>query len=282
MDIFNQNHPDLPSEAVLQDRCCFYVCGSRGSHPVHGRQFEEFGGQTSCYILRFGDRAVIVDCGSGLFGAESILAGCRNIDILITHVHYDHIIGLLSFRMFPENAVIRIFGCFSSWFGKASLDDLYRPPFWPVCMRIGEIIDVPADGSLHPLTEDVAFSFYPTGHPNSCNLVHLKYRQQNISVVTDCEDPRSIPETYLGSCTLLICDGTYNRESYPSHVGWGHASWEESCIIAQKYQPELLLITHHDPVNADAVLRQWEQSAQAMFSHTHFARAGDVIVLPNE
>ena len=90
-----------------------YVCGCRGSMTVSGKDHLEFGGATTCYVLRRGDYAVVIDCGTGLRNAGPALEGCRAVDVLLTHVHYDHIIGLLmpgSFPIFPVNAEITSFG----------------------------------------------------------------------------------------------------------------------------------------------------------------------------
>lgn len=43
-----------------------YVLGSRGSRPAHGKGFEIFGGQTTCFVVKYEKHAVIIDCGTGL------------------------------------------------------------------------------------------------------------------------------------------------------------------------------------------------------------------------
>lgn len=70
-----------------------YCCGSRGSRPVEGKRFNEFGGFTSCYVLKTDDYALIIDCGTGLYEANNIILDCSTIDIVLTHMHYDHILG---------------------------------------------------------------------------------------------------------------------------------------------------------------------------------------------
>lgn len=74
--------------------------GVRGSLPVCGREFERFGGNTTCIrILREkANRIAIVDAGTGIrnLGKEIIKAGLSQqiINILFTHFHWDHIQGL--------------------------------------------------------------------------------------------------------------------------------------------------------------------------------------------
>ena len=74
--------------------------GVRGSLPVCGREFEKFGGNTTCIrILREKvNRIAIVDAGTGIrnLGKEIIREGLSQqiINILFTHFHWDHIQGL--------------------------------------------------------------------------------------------------------------------------------------------------------------------------------------------
>ena len=51
----------------------FYVLGCRGSRPVSGVNCQQFGGATSCYIIKAGQHAVVLDCGTGLYQAEPYL-----------------------------------------------------------------------------------------------------------------------------------------------------------------------------------------------------------------
>ncbi len=38
-----------------------YVLGCRGSRPVTGKDVQEFGGATSCYIIRSKNHAIVLD-----------------------------------------------------------------------------------------------------------------------------------------------------------------------------------------------------------------------------
>lgn len=55
----------------------FHVLGCRGSWPVCGKKHLEFGGATSCYLIKDGDYALILDCGTGLYNAGALLRGCN-------------------------------------------------------------------------------------------------------------------------------------------------------------------------------------------------------------
>ena len=53
--------------------------------------------ETCCALLRRDDAAVLIDAGSGvrrLVEQPDLLAGVRRLDVLLTHFHLDHTIGL--------------------------------------------------------------------------------------------------------------------------------------------------------------------------------------------
>ena len=47
------------------------VLGTRGSIPISRPDSAEFGGQTSCYMIRAGEETIFLDGGSGLVSAYS-------------------------------------------------------------------------------------------------------------------------------------------------------------------------------------------------------------------
>ncbi|HEY4177383.1 MAG TPA: MBL fold metallo-hydrolase [Kofleriaceae bacterium] len=73
--------------------------GVRGSYPVPGAATVRYGGQTSCVEARSarGD-CLIVDAGTGMRALGNKLmreaAGPQRYDVLLSHVHWDHIQGL--------------------------------------------------------------------------------------------------------------------------------------------------------------------------------------------
>jgi len=73
--------------------------GTRGSIPVCNPEFQEFGGNTTCFQIGFPDtgRIAIVDAGTGIrdLGKALVAAGHQQDEIFIsfTHFHWDHIQG---------------------------------------------------------------------------------------------------------------------------------------------------------------------------------------------
>ena len=89
------------------------VWGARGAVPTPGPSTNRYGGNTSCLQVTLSDgRLLVLDAGSGIRNLGLRLAGsARRIDILLTHLHLDHIQGLLFFApLFMPEAEIVIWG----------------------------------------------------------------------------------------------------------------------------------------------------------------------------
>ncbi|NJD20092.1 MAG: MBL fold metallo-hydrolase, partial [Gemmatimonadetes bacterium] len=74
--------------------------GTRGSIPSPGPGTARYGGNTTCFEVRAGERRVIFDAGSGIrqLGLDLLSRGGIYQHIFLTHFHWDHIQG---FPFFP-------------------------------------------------------------------------------------------------------------------------------------------------------------------------------------
>lgn len=258
-----------------------YVLGSRGSRPASGPEVLEFGGGTTCYIFRRGDHAVVIDCGSGFYDAGEVLRGCAQVDILLTHLHYDHIIGLLEWSVFPAGAQVRFFAQFDRWFGEETLRRFLQPPFWPVSLPFGTLVTVPSPGEAE-LGGGLRVRFHPSNHPDGASLVRLETPEGDVCAAFDYEHSSGFPDELARGCGLLLYDGMYTSEEYPDHVGWGHSCWEEGCRLADRLAVRRLVVTHHHPHRSDGALREMEAEAKKRRPEVRFARSGDVYALSPE
>ena len=256
-----------------------YTMGCRGSWPVSGDEFEEFGGQTSCYILKTAKHAVVIDCGTGLYDAGPLLEDCNTIDVFLTHVHYDHILGLLNWSVFPKEANITFYGGFRNWFGQETLNEFFRAPFWPIKAQLGPLCEMPPEGVPLQIGDGISVARYPAPHPDGASLLCVYADDKKICIMIDCEERDGLPADVVKYCDLLMYDGMYENEEYEKYVGWGHSTWQEGCRLAQQAQVKKLIISHHDPKKKDSELRELERQAREIFKNTSFARAGDVTVL---
>ena len=87
------------------------VWGARGSIPAPAAANTRYGSDTSCVEVRCGDRVLVFDAGTGIVGCGRKLyeEQVGEIDILLTHCHFDHIIGLpFVIPLYKDHAAVRI------------------------------------------------------------------------------------------------------------------------------------------------------------------------------
>lgn len=256
-----------------------YVMGSRGSRPVHGRDFEIFGGQTSCFILKCEKHAVVIDCGTGLFDAEELLKDCEIIDVVFTHVHYDHVIGMLDSSIFPKSARISFFGTFSKWLSYETIKEFFRHPFWPIQPNLGSIAEITDDGNAYNLADGLVLKCYKSNHPDNGSVIVIEAGEKKLCFMFDLEVDGNFDTSILNGTNYLIFDGMFDDDEYQKFMGWGHSTYQEGCRLAAVYNVDELLITHHNPKNDDNKLIAYETKAKNIFSKVRFCRAGDIIAI---
>jgi ribonuclease BN (tRNA processing enzyme) len=78
------------------------LLGSGGWIPTSRRE-------TCCLYLRDGDQVILVDAGTGvqrLVEQPELLAGAERLDVVLTHFHLDHVVGLSYLPALPMRAVV--------------------------------------------------------------------------------------------------------------------------------------------------------------------------------
>ena len=98
----------------------------------------------------------------------------------------------------------------------------------------------------------------PLNHPGGAIGYRIEYGGRSVAYVTDVEmgdgplDPALLALTK--DAALLILDTTYTDEELPSHVGWGHSSWQQGIRLANAAGAGRLCLFHHDPEHDDAFM----------------------------
>lgn len=274
-----KNNANAP-EVIKSDSYGYsiYVCGCRGSFPVSGLRFSEYGGETSCYVVKKNNYAIIVDCGTGLKNADYILDDCDNIDILLTHVHYDHILGLLMAKL-PKNAKVRIFGHFSSWGANSNtLTRFMDHPYWPIEIKDIETNCVDLKTEI-VLDEDVKVTFYRSDHPDEACIIKMMCKDKKVCFLADCEDTTKLDPEIAKNADLAFFDGMFDDFDAVDHTGWGHGTWQKGVKYASSLNIKNLIITHHNPENGDHTLLTNEIKARTISKNISFAKTGDRIII---
>jgi phosphoribosyl 1,2-cyclic phosphodiesterase len=122
--------------------------GTRGSMAAPGPETVRYGGNTSCVEVRSADGTVLIlDAGTGIRRLNAT-AGLevRRVNLLLTHLHMDHIQGLGFFQpMDQPGREVHIWGPPSTTLDlRARLARYLSPPLFPVRLR-----DLPCRLTLH-------------------------------------------------------------------------------------------------------------------------------------
>ena len=257
------------------------VWGARGSVPSPGPETTRYGGNTSCVQVTLSDGTVIVlDAGTGIRSLGLTLAGeVPHINLLLTHLHLDHIQGLMFFApAFRPETEIEVWGPAST---EASLQDriarYISAPLSPVEMR-----ELPCEVAFRdaPVSEWAIGPARVEAHSVSHRGPTLGYRitegDQSLVYIPDHEPGLGAslaelePEWISGynlACraSLLIHDCQYSDSEYGEHVGWGHSRLTDALTFARRVEAKRLMLFHHDPMHSDdyldafcgAALQRW-------------------------
>src|SRR6476660_7278389 len=126
--------------------------GTRGSLATPGPEMARYGGNTSCVGVRGREATVLVlDAGTGIRRmAKTLPDAVRRVDVLLTHLHLDHIQGLGFFApLFRPDFEVHIWGPGSATADlRTRLTRYISPPLFPV--RLSEL---PCDLHLHDLND---------------------------------------------------------------------------------------------------------------------------------
>jgi ribonuclease BN (tRNA processing enzyme) len=241
--------------------------GTRGSLATPDPEMTRMGGNTSCVEVRGDDGTVLVlDAGTGIRRLGRKLEGrLSRVDVLLSHLHMDHIQGLGFFApLFEADVERHIWGPPSVTQNLAvRLSRYLSPPLFPVHLR-----DVPGRLQIHDLTgEDlrigefevrVAFVCHPNptvGYRVTDGRSVLTYLPDHEPALGDSELSR--PSAWISGLSLargsdvLIHDSQYTATEYPDHVGWGHSSMRQAFKFAHLAGAGTLVAFHHDPSHTD-------------------------------
>ena len=257
------------------------VWGARGSVPAPGPQMNRYGGNTSCVQLTLpSGEELILDAGTGIRTLGLELAGRDRINILLTHLHLDHIQGLMFFPpCFRSESEITIWGPASP---EASLED-----------RIARYISAPLSPvEVRELPCSVAFRDTPVSEwelggatIRAEAITHrgptLGYRisdgRTTVAYIPDHEPALGSslaelePEWISGfdlarEADLLLHDCQYTDDEYPSHVGWGHSAMSDTLTFADRVGAKRVCLFHHDPLHPDEFLDRLHDDARAAWA----------------
>jgi len=221
-----------------------------------GAAYARPGEAQSCYLVRADGRLVCLDLGAGALNRLQRHVAPEDLDALVvTHLHPDHCVDLLSLRVYmawgPGAARrLRLLGPpglrerLCAFAGEDGLDEAFS-------------FETLAPGPPIDLLPGVRLSLAEVPHLRPTFAVRLDADGASLCYSADCATNPALPALAAG-CDLLLCECSFGAADVPS--GAQHMNAEQAGAAAREAGAAALLLTHcypeHDLEAAVAAARR--------------------------
>ncbi len=253
----------------INDRMRVCLWGTRGSIASAGPETLEYGGNTSCVEVEARDGTIVIlDAGTGIRRVGDTFAEPRRIDILLTHLHMDHIQGLGFFApLFSSGFEVHVWGPPSTTQDlRTRLTRYLSPPLFPVRLRDVaarlQLHDVPVDtfeiGGLEVRADVVIHPGQTLGYrlcDGTTTVAYVPDHEPALGRAAGLPDPEWTSGYGVAEgADLLVHDAQYTGPEYDQRVGWGHSRVSDALELAVIAGARRLVTFHHDPAHDDGEL----------------------------
>jgi len=224
--------------------------GARGSIPVSGKEYNKYGGDTTCIEVRTeSDDIIIIDAGTGIrrLGDHLLKEQMKEFHILFTHAHWDHILGFPFFApIFVPGHQLHIHsGPFRGDYAKDIIARVMYPPNFPVEYSEGFVkAQLKFDQiQRNPLQiGSVTINAIPLSHPNGGFGYKFTENDKKFVFITDNEltyhhEGGQEFEDYCkfaADADLFLHDAEYTAEDYKTMKMFGHSVYTDALDLAIK------------------------------------------------
>lgn len=217
-----------------------------------------YGQNTTCVQVRDGADHLVIDGGSGIkvYGDHLLKHHPERNQhhILITHFHYDHIMGL---SFFPQHYVkgqeIHYYAVQSEC--EKVIRSLFARPLFPLSYE--NLASKIHFHQIEPYQKTVINGFdvtaYKLDHSDPCYGFRIEKNGKTYAHAVDHEAER-IAESELKkdaglfkNADLLYIDAQYTELEMTRKKGWGHGTFSRAFEICSAYNIKQVLLAHHDP-----------------------------------
>ena len=257
---------------------------------VSGLPFEvagTYGGHTSCVEIETGDpELVICDLGSGVrpFG-QDVLArrgarGPQTYHMFLSHVHWDHIMGLPFFTpaYIPGNRIV-FYG------GHAELEAALRrqmdPPSFPVDFSLlrADIEFVRMEPGAPRAVAGMTVTTKLQRHAGDSYGYRFEGNGKTVVYTTDSEhkldDAAEVDGfvDFFRNADIVVFDSMYSlADAVSVKADWGHSSNVVAVELCQLAGVRHLALFHHEPAYDDAAISKLLQEARRLEEITRTGR----------
>jgi phosphoribosyl 1,2-cyclic phosphodiesterase len=258
--------------------------GVRGSYAAPHATHLGVGGNTSCVEIRAGDHLLVCDGGTGIIplGEALMQSPLREMMVVFTHYHWDHICGLPFFPpAFSPAWKIRFFGPGETAADiEQRLSNQMKAPYFPVEIETWMAsIEYVSPGSGILQHGPMSIRFHNVHHPGVTYGYRVNLAGKSIVYMSDNEvaylktsierradefdddehdilasierEERLSEIAAVKDADILIHDAQYTPCDYERKRGWGHSCYVDTVNFAIDAGVKALYLYHHDPTYDD-------------------------------
>jgi ribonuclease BN (tRNA processing enzyme) len=216
------------------------LLGTAGYHPSESRQ-------TACLMLP--EEGIVLDAGTGFFRVRDHLQ-TPTLDILLTHAHLDHVVGLTYLLS-------------TAWQRKLDRITVHGEAAKLAALRehllAQELFPAPLPCAWQPLPTDTLHSagarvsHFPLTHPGGSVGYRLDWPGRSVAYVTDTTaTPDSAYLNAIRGVDLLVHECNFRDTEHEWAVKTGHSCTSAVASVAKAAGVKRLVLLHFNPLDSSA------------------------------
>lgn len=238
-----------------------------------------YGGNTMCAQVINDENSLFIDCGSGLrnAGFELLSGPCGKgkgaVHILMTHFHWDHLIGLPFFiPLFIPGNTIHFYAVQENL--EKAIRQVLKKPWFPVdfddrTKRGAEVVFHRLEPRKQILINDFSVTPYHLDHPDPCWGYRIEKNNRSYVHAVDTECKRNNRELLKEDTglyengDLMLFDAQYSLLESATKMDWGHSTSNLGLDLGRAFNIKKIVFTHHDPMASAQEIEMGEINIEA-------------------
>lgn len=257
--------------------------GTRGAFPLNLPETQALGTETTSVTITSAHRErLILDAGTGLNKLEPSV---NDDTVLLSHFHYDHILGLPYFLMRKKSGRLRLVTSCAQDLTEFSqkLASIFGGIGFPA--RLSEIYHDLEFIVINPRTMCAQLQSWRVdaialNHPGQAFGYRIQHAEAEATLCyfMDHEHGTDKDESILEfarHADLIIYDAAYDDSNYAAHRGFGHSTIEIGCQFRRQSQAKSVALMGHSMERVD----KDKERIEATLTRPHEILAHDGLIL---
>lgn len=248
-------------------------------HQLSDEAGSGYGGDTSCVEVFSGEQRLLIDAGSGLRKFNQFIGNeklhVKDFNFLITHFHWDHIVGLPFFAPFFKSGYrINFYSPHADL--EKNIRKIFKKPFFPVPFEAlqAEIYFNYMQPRVAHEIDGFQVTPYLLDHPDPSWGYRIQGTgadgtKKSYAHCVDSECTRRSPselgeDIYLyRDADLCLFDAQFTLQEFLAHMNWGHSAAPIGLDLAIREGIKSIVFAHHDPAASDKKISEAAAQTQA-------------------